>query len=674
MANLIEKKLKELRDKISEHEYNYYVLAQPVISDYEFDQLVKELETLEKENPHLITPNSPTQRVGSDLTKEFNDIRHKSPMLSLTNSYNENELFEFDRRNREGLPGNEKVEYAVELKIDGASVSITYEKGLYNIAATRGDGVTGEEITNNVKTIRSLPLKLNEKIIEKYELHSFEVRGEIFMEVEAFRQLNKQREADGEKLFSNPRNLTAGTLKMQDPQIVASRPLDIFIYYLLSENEKLDSHFENLKLLKELGFKTNPESKLCSSIEEVVKYCREWETRRDELPYEIDGVVVKVNSLEQQRILGSIAKSPRWAIAYKFKAKQSKTKIAEINWQVGRTGAVTPVAHLEPVFLAGSTISRATLHNMEEIERKDIRVGDSVFIEKGGDVIPKVVSVILDERPAGSKPTEPPKNCPVCNAELISPEDEVAIYCVNALCGAQLKGKIEHFASRGAMDIEGLGTAAINTFVEKGFLNSYADIYSLEKYKNEIQELEGYGEKSYNKLIEGINKSKERPFAKVLFALGIRFVGAGAAVKLADHFLLLENLIKADEEEIESIPDIGPSISKSIKEFFSKEENQIIITKLKAAGLNFQAEKKVKTSSVFDGKTFVLTGTLPSMNREEAKDKIIRAGGKVVSSISKNTNYLLAGEKAGSKLTQAEKLDVKIIDEDEFKKILAESL
>jgi DNA ligase (NAD+) len=673
MTSAIEKKVKELRDKISEHEYNYYVLAQPVISDYEFDLLVKELEKLEQENPLLITPDSPTQRVGSDLTKEFNDVRHKSPMLSLANSYNEDELFEFDRRNREGLPSDEKIEYAVELKIDGASVSIIYENGYYKIAATRGDGVTGEEITNNVKTIRSLPLKLNDNLIQKYELQSFEVRGEIFMEVEAFKKLNKQREANGEKLFSNPRNSTAGTLKMQDPQIVASRPLDIFVYYLLSENQKLNSHFENLKLLKELGFKTNPENKLFANIEEVIKYCREWEKKRDKLPYEIDGVVIKVNSLEQQKILGSIAKSPRWAIAYKFKAKQGKTKITEINWQVGRTGAVTPVAYLEPVFLAGSTIRRATLHNMEEIQRKDIRVDDSVFIEKGGDVIPKVVSVILDERPSGSKPTEPPKNCPVCETELTNPEGEVAIYCANAFCGAQLKGKIEHFASRGAMDIEGLGTAAIKTFVDQNFLTSYADIYSLEKYKDKIQSLEGYGEKSYNKLIEGINKSKERPFAKVLFALGIRYVGAGAAAKLAEHFLSLDNLMKADEEEIESIPDIGPSISKSITEFLSKKENRIIINKLVEAGLNFNAEENVKTSSVFEGKSFVLTGTLPSMSREEAKDKIIRAGGKVVSSISKNTDFLLAGEKAGSKLAKAEKLNIQIIDENEFYKLLAEN-
>jgi DNA ligase (NAD+) len=486
MTDQIEKRIIELRNEITRHEYNYYVLAEPVISDLQFDKLLKELEKLESENPHLITSDSPTQRVGSDLTKEFNDIRHKTPMLSLANSYSEDELLEFDRRIKAGLPANEKIEYVTELKIDGASVSITYQDGFFSFAATRGDGVTGEEITNNVKTIRSVPLKLDPLLIKKYNLKSFEVRGEIFMEVAAFKKLNEQRAESGEKLFSNPRNSTAGTLKMQDPKIVASRPLDIFVYYLLSENERLPNHYENLKLLAELGFKTNPENKLYSSINEVIKHCREWEIKRASLPYEIDGVVIKVNSLEQQRILGSIAKSPRWAIAYKFKAKQTNTKIISITWQVGRTGTLTPVAELEPVFLAGSTISRATLHNMEEILRKDIRVGDSVFIEKGGDVIPKVVSVILDERPENSIPLETPKVCPVCSTELVKTEGEVALYCVNVFCPAQIRGKIEHFASRTAMDIEGLGTAAINTFVEKGFLNSYADIYSLEKYADEI--------------------------------------------------------------------------------------------------------------------------------------------------------------------------------------------
>lgn len=671
MADQIEKRIIELRNEITQHEYNYYVLAEPTIPDFEFDKLVKKLEKLESENPHLITPDSPTQRVGSDLTKVFNDVQHKTPMLSLSNSYNENELIEFDRRNREGLPGTEIIEYAVELKIDGASVSITYVDGYFNIAATRGDGVSGEEITTNVRTIRSIPLKLDEQLVKKYSLANFEVRGEIFMEVEAFNKLNEQRAAEGEKLFSNPRNSTAGTLKMQDPKIVASRPLNIFVYYLLNENENLASHFENLKLLKKLGFKTNPESKLCSNINEVIEYCREWEVKRETLPYEIDGVVVKVNSLEQQRILGSIAKSPRWAIAYKFKAKQSKTKVNAITWQVGRTGALTPVAELKPVFLAGSTISRATLHNIDEINRKDIRVGDSVFIEKGGDVIPKVVSVILEERPKGSKATETPNVCPVCSTELIKPEGEVALYCVNSVCPAQVRGSIEHFASRTAMDIEGLGIAVINTFVENGYLTSYADIYSLEKYADEIQSLEGFGKKSYEKLIAGIKKSKERPFNKVLFGLGIRYVGAGAAVKLAEHFLSLDRLMIASTEEIEEITDIGPSISNSITSFFSKEENIAIVNKLDAAGLNFRTEKKAVTSNIFIGKSFVLTGTLSSMTREEAKDKILRAGGKVISSISKNTDYLLAGEKAGAKLSKAEKLNVKIIDENEFLNILS---
>lgn len=669
MSNSVKEKIEELRNKIREHDYNYYVLAKPSVSDYEYDLLYKELEKLESENPKLITPDSPTRRVGSDLTKVFNPVQHKIPMLSLSNSYNEEELINFDRRAREGLPSTEIIEYVAELKIDGVSVSLKYENGILKTAATRGDGTTGEEVTTNVKTIRSVPLKVNIDKAKEYDLKAFEVRGEIFMEVEAFKKLNEEREAEGEKTFANPRNSSAGTIKMQDPKIVAKRPLDIFVYSLLGEKTQFKSQYENLKLLEKLGLKVNPNHKLCKNINEVLKYCQEWEEKREKLPYEIDGVVVKVNSIKQQQILGSIAKSPRWAIAYKFKAKQAETIVKEIRWQVGRTGAVTPVAEFEPVFLAGSTISRATLHNIEEIQRKDIRDGDSVIIEKGGDVIPKVVSVIIEKRKKGSKATVPPGKCPVCSSPLYKPENEVMIYCENNLCPAKVKGQIQHFAARNAMDIEGLGESLINQFVDLGFLNSYADIYDLKNLKEKLIAVEKLGEKSVTNLLEAVEKSKEKSFAKVLFALGIRYVGIGAAQKLAEHFESIDNLINASAEQIEEVHDIGPSVSESLNRFFSIKKNVETINKLRNAGLNFVAEKKEPSSNILEGKTFVITGTL-TISRDEMKDIIISYGGKVTSTVSKNTDYVLAGENPGSKIDKAQKLDVEIISEEDFSQLV----
>jgi DNA ligase (NAD+) len=666
MSSEIEKRIEELREQIRHHDYNYYVLAAPKISDQEYDKLYKELEKLEAENPELITADSPTQRVGSDLTKEFKPVEHKIPMLSLSNTYSEDELYDFDRRVREGIGNPKEVEYVTELKIDGVSVSIRYENFNLVTAATRGDGTVGEEITNNVKTIRSVPLKLHKIKNNKYDLSKLEVRGEIFMEVEAFKKFNKEREERGEKTFANPRNSTAGTLKLQDPKLVAQRPLDMFSYFLALENDQVEFQSESLELLKQLGMKVNPNYKLCRNIDEVLEYCRKWETERDTLPYEIDGVVVKVNSTKFQRNLGSIAKSPRWAVAFKFKAKQAETKLNKIFWQVGRTGTLTPVADLEPVFLAGSTISRATLHNIEEIERKDIREGDTVIIEKGGDVIPKVVKVLTDKRPKSSKKTVPPQYCPVCNSKLFKPEGEVAIYCENNLCPAQMKGRIEHFASRGAMDIEGLGKSIVDKFVDLKFLQSYADIYDLNKHKDELMELEGFGELSINNLLSSIEESKKRPFEKVLFALGIRFVGAGAAQKLARHFKNIDNLIKASPEEIEEVHEIGPSISTSVKKFFSTSDNLEIVKRLKKAGLQFKIEDDDESSEALKGFTFVLTGTLEKFTRDEAKDMILKQGGKVTGSVSKNTSYLVVGENPGSKLDKAEKLGVKILGEDEF--------
>lgn len=666
MSSNIEKRIEELREEIRFHDYNYYILTEPKIPDEQYDKLYKELENLESEYPELITPDSPTQRVGSDLTKVFKPVQHKIPMLSLSNTYSEDELFDFDRRVREGIGDINEVEYIAELKIDGVSVSIRYEN--YNLvtAATRGDGTVGEEITNNVKTIRSVPLKLNRIKNSKYDLSKIEVRGEIFMELDAFKKFNKDREEKGEKTFANPRNSTAGTLKLQDPKLVAQRPLDLFIYFLFSENNQIETQSESLELIKQLGLKVNPNYKLCKNINEVLEFCKVWEEKREELPYEIDGVVVKVNSVKYQRNLGSIAKSPRWAVAYKFRAKQAETTLNKIFWQVGRTGTLTPVADLEPVFLAGSTISRATLHNIEEIERKDIREGDYVIIEKGGDVIPKVVQVITEKRGNDSVKIVPPQNCPVCNSKLIRPDGEVAIYCENNTCPAQVKGKIEHFASRGAMDIEGLGKAIIDQFVEFNFLKSYADIYDLHKHKNELIALERFGELSINNLISAIEESKNRPFEKVLFALGIRFVGAGAAQKLARHFKNIDNLLKASEEDIENIHEIGPSISVSIKKFFATSDNLEIVNRLRKAGLKFAVESISETSEALKDFTFVLTGTLEKFTRDEAKEMIQKKGGKVTGSVSKNTSYLVVGENAGSKLEKAEKLGIKILTENEF--------
>jgi len=674
MTDSVEKRIQKLREEIEKYDYYYYVLAQPLISDEEYDKLYKELEKLEAENPHLITPDSPTQRVGKDLTKEFKPVNHLVPMLSLANTYDEQDVYDFDRRVHEGLPANEKVEYVVEYKIDGASVSLRYIDGKLFTAATRGDGTVGEEITNNVKTIKAVPLKIKKPAGTKYKLNDFEARGEIYMNIADFEALNREREKNGEKLFANPRNSAAGTLKLQNPQIVASRKLNIFLYSLISLEDEFQSQSENLELLKQMGFRVNPDYRVCKNIEEVLQVCKEFEEKRDTLEYEIDGAVIKVNSIRQQNILGSIAKSPRWAVAYKFKAKQAFTYVRDIVWQVGRTGAVTPVAELEPVRLAGSTISRATLHNYDEIKRKDIRVGDKVVIEKGGDVIPKVVAVITEERKSSSKPTKPPERCPVCKSKLYKPEDEVALYCENPECPAQIKARLIHFASRGAMDIEGLGEALVDLFVEKGFLKTFSDIYELKNHRDELIQIERLGEKSVDNLLNAIEKSKSQPFEKVLFALGIRYVGAGVAQKLAEHFGSIDALINASEEEILSVYEIGPSISRSVKQFFSDKHNLELIEKLKKAGLHFSSEqKKPVKDNFFKDKTFVLTGTLSSFSRDEAAARIKRLGGKVASSVSKNTDYVIAGEKAGSKLDKAKSLGVKILNEEEFLKLLEEN-
>lgn len=664
--NQVLNRIEELRELIRKYDYNYYILSEPLVSDFEYDSVYKELEKLEKENPDLITSDSPTQRVGSDLTKEFKPYKHSIPMLSLANTYNHGELIDFDRKVREELNGYkiEQLKYTVELKIDGLSINLLYENNLLKIASTRGDGIIGEEVTANVRTIKSIPLRV------KSQFNRFEVRGEVFIPIETFNKINSERELAGEKLFANPRNSASGTLKLQDPRIVAKRNLDIFTYYILGDSVDVHSQYESLKLLQSLGFKVNPNFKLCDNINEVIKFCDEWEIRRDDLPYEIDGIVIKVNLFEHQKMLGTIAKSPKWAVAYKFKAKQVQTSLNSIIWQVGRTGAVTPVAELEPVFLAGSTISRATLHNYDEIMRKDIRVGDIVKIEKGGDVIPKIVEVVFSKRKPDAEKTLPPNNCPVCNSVLIKNLDEAAIYCENKQCPAQIKGKIIHFASRQAMDIEGLGESIVNQFVDLRFLKTYVDIYHLKNHRDDLIRLERFGEKSIDNLINSIELSKSRPFEKVLFALGIRYVGAGAAQKIAKYFNNIDSLMNADESEIESINEIGSSISKSIKSFFADERNKNIIYELKKIGLKFQIENEAVNNKL-NGKTFVLTGTLQSMTREEAKTKIENFGGKVTSSVSSKTNFVIAGENAGSKLNQAVKLGIKVLNEKEFNDLLS---
>lgn len=663
----IQKRAEALREKILEHDHRYYVLAKPTISDHQYDAVMQELLDLEREYPELLTPDSPSQRVGGKPTKEFPSVTHAVPMISLSNTYNEEEVHEFDRRVR-SLLGKEPYRYVCELKFDGVAVSLVYNEGLFVRGATRGDGTQGDEITQNLKTIRSIPLRLSGK---KKKLEDFEVRGEVFMEREEFQKMNEERELAGEKTFINPRNSSAGTLKLQDPKVVAQRPLKLFSYYLRPENAKLASHYENLKLLKELGFPVNEHARLCSSIDKVIDFWKEWEERREDLPYDIDGVVVKVDSLRQQDVLGATAKSPRWAIAFKFAARAKETVLRDIVLQVGRVGTVTPVAELEPVFVGGSTVSRATLHNEDYINELDIRIGDTVVVEKGGDVIPKVSAVVKAKRKSGTKPFQFQQKCPVCGSRISRPEGEANYYCNNTECPAQVKARIGHFAHRGALDIEGLGEAIIEQLVGLGFVHHYADLYDLHKKKNKLEQLERWGEKSVQNLLEAIELSKKKPFARVLFALGVRHVGSGVAQLLVKHFPSLDELQSATKEALEKIQGVGPQIAESVVEFFSDKHNRAIVERLRKAGV--QTEEKISKavkSSPFFGKTFVLTGSLASMTRDEAKEKIEALGGTVGSSVGKNTNYVVVGEEAGSKLEKAKKLGIPTLDEKGFLKLL----
>ena len=663
MSPSIQKEIITLRREILDHDYRYYVLAEPSISDEMYDKLMVRLIELEHQHPEFITPDSPTQRVGGQLMREFPSVMHALPMLSLSNTYNEDEVRDFDRRIQKFLE-NEQYRYVCELKFDGIAISLRYEDGLFVQGATRGDGARGDDITNNLKTIRSIPLRLRHV---NEAPHTLEVRGEVYMNRNDFQRMNEERQLADEKTFVNPRNSAAGTLKLQDPKMVAQRPLKFVSYFLHTKDVSLISHHKNLHLLRELGFPTSQHVKLCNSIDEVIEYWKEWERRRDELPYDIDGVVVKLDSLRQQERLGTVAKSPRWAVAFKFASRQAETRLNIIRLQVGRLGTITPVADLEPVFLGGSTVSHATLHNEDYIHDLDIRSGDIVVVEKGGDVIPKVSAVVKKKRPHGIKSFKFPDECPECCSRLFRPEGEANYYCENSDCPAQVKGRIEHFASRGAMDIEGLGEAVVDQFVHLGLLKNCADLYDLHIQQQKLLSLEGWGEKSVKNLLDAINESKKRPFGRVLYALGVRHIGASIAQLLVDNFLTIEQLVAASENDLQFVQGVGPRIAKSVIRFFADKHNQRMVHRLKNAGVQMRSTSKyVHSSQQFSGKNFVLTGTLTSMTREEAKQKIESLGGKVVSSVSKNTDFVIVGAEAGSKREKAQTLGILLLDEQKF--------
>ncbi len=654
------REIERLRKEINYHNYRYYVLNDPVISDYEYDMLVKRLKDLEDEFPEFITPDSPTQRVGGEPLKEFLTVTHDPPMLSLDNTYSYEELREFDKRLRKSI---RTINYLGELKVDGVAVSLKYKNGIFYQGATRGDGNRGDDITANLKTIKSLPLRL---LTDEPDFLNLEVRGEVFITKKQFMEMNKLREEKDEPLFANPRNAAAGSLKLLDPKEVASRKLDIFIHTVPNPPAKrYTSDLTVLKRLSEIGFKVIPHSGLLPTIDDVIGFCEEWKDKKEELPYEVDGIVIKVDNFAQRKELGETIKSPRWAVAYKYPPKQATTRIKRIYVQVGRTGVLTPVAEFEPVFLSGTTVTHATLHNFEEMKRKDIKVNDTVIIEKAGEIIPQVVKVVKDKRTGKEKEFPIPKHCPVCGGNVFKEKEEVAYRCVNVSCPAQIKRRIEHFASRKAMDIENLGEKIINLLVEKGLIKDFADLYFLKR--EDLLELERMGEKSVQNLLNAIENSKNRPFHRVLYALGIRHIGIGGAQILANHFPSIDLLAKASYEELSQIPGIGPIIGESIKNFFSDKNNLSLIAKLKRAGVKLSEEKREKRLS---GKTFVITGTLKNFTREETHELIISQGGNIGSTVSKKTDYLVVGAEPGSKLAKAHSLGVKVISEEEFLKLI----
>lgn len=658
------KRLEELRRLIHEYDYHYYVLDQPLVSDAVYDQLMRELEELEKAYPDLITPDSPTQRVGGAPLKAFNTVRHRFPLLSLSNSFSAEELRDFDRRVRQVV--GDEVEYVVEPKIDGLTVALVYEEGRLVSGATRGDGLIGEDITQNLRTIKSVPLRL------KHPVPRLEVRGEAYLPRNAFLRLNEEREKQGEPLFANPRNAAAGSLRQLDPRVTASRPLQVFFYAVLYlEGDEVKTQWEALSYLEKQGFPVNRWRYLCSSIEEVIQACQEGQQKRDELSYDIDGMVVKVNRFDQQERLGSTFKSPRWAIAYKFPAQQAVTEVQDIILRVGRTGVLTPTALLRPVLLAGSTVSKATLHNEDYIREKDVRIGDQVVIQKAGEIIPEIVDVLKEQRTGKEKVFVMPEKCPECGSRVVRLPGEAAARCTGAACPAQLRERIIHFASRDAMNIEGLGPAIISQLLKAGLVHDVADLYRL--HKEDLVVLERLGEKSADNLLQAIERSKQNPFSRLLFALGIRYVGSKVAQALAEHFGSLERLQQAGYEELRSIPEVGEKIASSVVAYFSDPQNQAVLEKLVQAGVNTRqrpvaaaAGEEPPMAAALVGKTFVLTGTLSSMSRREAQALIESRGGKVAGSVSRSTDYVVVGESPGSKLEKAQALGIPVLSEEEF--------
>jgi DNA ligase (NAD+) len=657
-----------LRDKIRYHEHRYYVLDDPEISDADFDRLMNQLKALEAEHPELVTPDSPTQRVGGKPREGFVKVPHSSPMLSLDNAYNEEELRDWERRVHE-LTGESKVDYVCELKLDGMSLALRVEDAKLERAITRGDGTVGEDVTLNVRTVRSVPLSIPAKTLTKAHLPpDFEVRGELLMPLQSFLRMNEEREAQGLPKFANPRNATAGTVRVLEPNVTASRRLDFFSYFLLSRQGRtlFERHSESLKALQTAGFKVNPNHRLVHNLDQVWEFINQWEAKRDTLPYEIDGIVIKVDRIALQQELGFTGKAPRWAIAYKYAARSGETQIEDILVQVGRTGKLTPVAALKPVLIGGTTVSRATLHNMDEIDRLGVRIGDWVLVERGGDVIPKVVKV-LEDKPRGHRHFHMPERCPVCGGHVVRAEGEADHRCVNANCPAKLRESIRHFASRGVMNIDGMGDSLVNQLVETALVKNVADLYDLTDEK--LLRLERMGKKSAENILGEIERSKKLPLERVIYGLGIRFVGERTAQFLSEAFGSIDALMKASEEELREVNEIGPRVSAAIREFFDEPKNAALVERLREAGLTLKGHKKQRATTLAS-KTFVLTGTLQRHTRDEAKKLIEDAGGKVAGSVSKKTDYVVAGAEAGSKLDKARELGVAIIGEDEMEALM----
>lgn len=657
-----QKRIEELIEIINHHNYRYYVLDSPEISDYEYDLLMRELMDLEKNHPEYLRPDSPSQRVGGEVLKGFKEVIHSTQKLSLSNVFDEGDIRDFDNRVKRSL-GTDDVEYVMEMKIDGLTVVLNYEKGILVRGATRGDGIRGEDITANLKTVKSIPLRLKEPV-------DLEVRGEVFISKKNFEKLNAFREETEEPLFANPRNAAAGSLRQLDTSITAKRPLDIFVFNLESiRGKEFKTHVEALEYLKSIGFKISPYLIICKGWQDIYEQCIEWADKRGSLSFEIDGLVIKVNNLEYRDILGNTSKTPRWAAAYKFPPEKKKTRLKDIIVQVGRTGAITPTAVLEPVRIAGSTVSRATLHNEDFIKERDIMIGDMVILQKAGDVIPEIVEVVKTDRDGTQKPFEMPKKCPACGSEAVRIEGEAVIRCTNASCPAQLRRALFHFVSRDAMNIEGLGPQIITMLMERGFVKDAGDLYLLRDKREELIQIERMGEKSVDNMLNAIEKSKQNNLDRLLFALGIRMIGQKASRILAEAFGTMDRIMKAGYEELISIEEIGDKMAESILAFFKVDENLALIDKLKKLGLNMEAEKKeIIENENFKGKTFVLTGALTDFTRDKAKEIIEGFGGKVSGSVSKKTDYVLAGEEAGSKLQKANELGVRVIDEETFKK------